>query len=203
MLADYSRDLLGLTPDAKLNDDDVCTMQRLISCLQRRVTQGATTTTKKAPPRSARKPKTTTSPAAKPKTTSSPTPMITSAPSLEHILVPPTTPINKHTSDVRVGSTPSAISSTTSLWPRRDSVARGRSTTHRGTTQIVVSSTIPSPTVSAVSGDSQSPRFDPFQQNSSGSALQWPFFGWNDACDPSPLSVVDLSSRRPKCGATS
>jgi len=67
----------------------------------------------------------------------------------------------------------------------------------------VVSSTVPAPTVSAVSRDAQSPRFDPFQINSSGSALQRPFFGRNNARDPSPLSLVDLSSWRLKHGATS
>jgi len=66
-----------------------------------------------------------------------------------------------------------------------------------------VSSTVLSSTVSAVSWDAQSPRFDPFQINSSGSALQRPSFGRINACDPSPLSLVNLSSRRPKYGATS
>jgi len=79
----------------------------------------------------------------------------------------------------------------------------GRSTTPRGTTRSAVSSTVPSPTVLAVLGDAQSPRFDPFQINISGSALQRPFFGRNNACDPSPLSPVDFSSRRPKRSATS
>ena len=178
-------------------------MQRLISCLQRRVTRRATTTPKKAPPSPARKPKTATSPGAKPKTASSPAPKITSAPSLEHILVPPTTPINKRTSDVHVGSTTPAFSSSTSLRLTKDSVAWGGSTTFRGTTRSVVSSAVPSPTVSAVSGDAQSPSFNPFQINSSGSTLQRAFFRRRDARDPSPLSLVDLSSRRPKRGATS
>jgi hypothetical protein len=179
-------------------------MQRLISCLQRRVTQRATATPKKAPPSPARKSKTATSPAGKPKTASSPPPKtkISSAASLDHILVTPTTPI-KRTSNVRVGSTTPAISTSTSLRPRGDSVARGRNTTRRGTTQSAVSFAIPSPTASAVSGDSQSPRFDPFQINSSGSALQRPFFGRNDARDPSPRSLVDLNSRWPTCGAPS
>jgi hypothetical protein len=56
---------------------------------------------------------------------------------------------------------------------------------------------------SAVSGDAQLPRFDPFQINSSVSALQRPFFGRNDALDPLPLSLVDLNSRRPKHRETS
>jgi hypothetical protein len=156
-----------------------------------------------APPSPARKPKTAASPAAKPKTASSPAPKITSAPLLEHILVPPTTPKNKRTSDVHVGSTTPAISCFTSLRPRGDSVVWGRNTTRKGTTRSAVLSMVPSPTVSAVLGDAQWPRFDPVQINSSGSALQRPIFGRNNAHDPSPLSLVDLSSRRPKRGATS
>jgi len=178
-------------------------MQRLISCFQRRVTRTATTTPNEAPPSSARKCRTTTSPVAKPHTPSSPTPKISLAPSFEHILVPPTTPINKCTSDVRVGSTTPAISSSTSLQPSGDLVARSRSITCRSTTRSAVSSTIWSPTISAVLGDAQSPRFDRFQGNSCGSGLQRPCFGRNDAWDPSPLSVVDISSSRPKRGATS
>ena len=49
-------------------------------------------------------------PTAQPKTASRPAPKITSAPSLEHILVSPTAPINKPTSDFRVGSTTLVIS---------------------------------------------------------------------------------------------
>jgi hypothetical protein len=90
---------------------------------------------------------------------------------LDHILLTSTTPI-KRTSNVHVGSTTPAISSSTSLRPRGDSVAQGRSTTCRGNTRSAVSSAIPSPTASAVSGDAQSPRFDSFKINSSGSALQ-------------------------------
>jgi hypothetical protein len=187
----------------KLNDDDVSTMQRLIPCLQRRVTRRATTTPKKSPPSPARKPNTATSPAAKPKTASSPAPKITSAPSLEHILVPPTTPINKRTSDVHVGSTIPAMSSSTELRPRGDWVARGSCSTRKGTTRSAVWSMVPTPTVSAVSGDAQSPRFNLFQINSYGSALQRPICGRNNAHDPSPLLLVDLGRRGPKRGATS
>ena len=111
--------------------------------------------------------------------------------------------INKSTSDVCVGLTTPTISSSTSSRPGGDFVVWGRSTSLRGTTQSTVSSTIPSPTVSAVSVDAQSPRFDPFQINSSGSALQRSFFGRNDACDPLQLSFVDLSSRRTTCIAIS
>jgi len=39
--------------------------------------------------------------------------------------------------------------------------------------------------------------------NRSRSALQRPFFGRTDAGDPLPLSLVDLSSRRPEHCATS
>jgi len=111
MLGDSSRDLLGLTPKAKLNGDDVHTMQRLLSCLQRSVNQMAMTTAKKAPPNPTSKSTTATNPTVKPATTSSPAPKFTSAPSLEHILVPPTTPINNHTADVHFGSTTPTISS--------------------------------------------------------------------------------------------
>ena len=68
---------------------------------------------------------------------------------------------------------------------------------------MAVSSAILSLTVLAVPGDAQSRRIDPFQINSSGSAVQQPFFRCYDARNPSPLSVVDLNSRRPKHGATS
>jgi len=163
----------------------------------------ATTTPKKAPPSPAWKPKTAMSPAAKPKSASCPVLKITEAPSLEHILVPPTTPINKRTSHVRVTLTTSAISRSTSLRPRGDSVARGRSTTRRGTKRSVVSSTVPSSMVSTFSGDAQSPRFDSFQINRYRSAPQWPFFGWNDERNPLPFSLVDLFSRRPKRSASS
>jgi len=187
----------------KLNDDDVRTMQRLISCLRRRVTRRATTTPTEAPASPARKPQNATRPATKPKTASSPVPKFPSAPSLEHILVPLSTPINKCTSDNRVGSTTPAISSSTLLRQRRDLIVPGRSTTCRGTTRLAGFSTAPTHTVSALLGDAQSPRFDPFQINSCGSALQRHFFGLNNARDASPHSLVDLSSRRPKHDATS
>jgi hypothetical protein len=46
--------------------------------------------------------------------------------------------------------------------------------------------------------------FDAFQINSFGSALLQPIMGRNDACNPSPLSLIDLSSsRRSTRGATS
>ena len=82
-------------------------------------------------------------------------------------------------------------------------VAQGGSTTCSGTMQSAVLSTIPSPLVTDVSGDVQSPRFDPLKINSSGGALQQPLLGWNDACAPSTISLVDISTRRPTCGATS
>jgi len=163
MLAENSRERLGLTPDAKLNDADVRTMETLISCLQRSVTRRATTTPRKAPPSPARQSQTATSPAAKPPTTSSPAPKISSVSSFDHILVPPTTTINKRSLDVRVGSTTPAMWSSTSSRPRGDSVARGRSTTPWGTTQSAVLSKIPPATVSGVLGDGQSPRFDPIR----------------------------------------
>jgi len=143
------------------------------------------------------------SPTAKPKTASSPTPTITSTHSIDHILVPPTTPINKCTSVVRVGSTTPTSSRSISFQPRGDSVARGRSATSWGSTRSALSSTILSSLFSAVMGDAWLPRFDPFQMNCSGRAQQRPFSGQNDASDPLPLSLVDLSRRRPKHSATS
>jgi hypothetical protein len=47
MLAEKTRDLLGLSPDVKINDDDVHTMLRLISGVQKGVTQRSTATPKK------------------------------------------------------------------------------------------------------------------------------------------------------------
>ena len=167
------------------------------------MTWRATTIPKKAPPSPTRKSKTTTSPATKPKSASKPSPKLTSAPSLEHILVLATSPSNEHTSDIRVGSTTPPISSSTPFGTRGDSVAHSRSTTRRSITQLAASSTIPSPIVSAVLGDAQLPRFDPFQMNSSGGALQRPIFRQNDARNPLLHSLIDLSTRRPKHGATS
>jgi len=152
-LGDNLQDLLGLKPNPKLNDDDVRTMQRLISCVQRRVARRATPTPWHTPQRPGRKFKTPTSPATNLTTISSPAPKITSAPSLNHILVPPSPPINKCTSDVCVGSTTSTVSNPTSLRPRGDSVTQGSSTTHRGTTRSGELCITPSPTVSPVQGD--------------------------------------------------
>jgi len=138
------------------------------------------------------------------KTVSIPAPKMknTSAPSSDHIVVAPTTLV-KRTSYVDVRSTAPSISNSTSLLPRGDQVARDRSTTQRGTTISVVLSTIPPAMVSAVLGNAQSPRFYPFQINSSCRALLWAIFRWPDAHNPSPLSLLDLNHRMPKHGATS
>jgi len=126
---------------------------------------------KKAPPSPARQRKPTTRPAAKLTAASSPSPHITSAPSLAHVLVVPTTPIKECNSDIRFGSTIPAISCSTSVRPRGDSVARGSSTTCRGSRQSAVCSTIWSLIVSAAAGDAEPPMFDPFLINSSGGDL--------------------------------
>jgi len=156
-----------------------------------------------APPSHARQLKTAISTTAKPKTASSHTPKRknTSAPLLDHILDTPTTLI-AHTSDVGVRSTTSAISSPVSLWPRRDFVVWGWSTTCRGTTLSVVLSTVPSLKLLEFSRDAHSPRFSPAQMNSSGGGHGWPFLGLNDACEPLPLSLLVLNSRRPKLSAS-
>jgi hypothetical protein len=128
----------------------------------------------------------------KPFTASIPAPTITSAPSLQHILVSPTTPIKKSTSDVHDWSTTPKISSSTLLEGRENSVELGSSTTLQGTTQSAVSSTIPPFMVLAVLGDAKSPRLDRFQINSSGCTLQRPIFGRNDPCYPSQLALGHL-----------
>jgi len=120
MLSDDSGDLPGLAQDTKLLDDDICTIQILISCLQRRVNWRATITPKKAPSRPAKMSKTATSSAARRNNASSPARKITSATSLDKIRVSLTTLINNRTSDVYVGSTTPSISSSISFGPRGD-----------------------------------------------------------------------------------
>jgi len=204
MLAGNSRDVMGLTPDVKTSDDDVHTVQKLISCLKRRVTWRATITPKNPPSCPTRKSKTATSPSAKLKTATHCTSRmkITPAPSFEHILFTPTTPIEP-TSDVCIGSPTLAIWSSTSLRPMGVWVAWGSTTTSRGTAWSPVSSGIPSLTAPDVSGYALSPMFHPFQINCSGRGLQRPYFKWKDVCNPLPLSLIDYNSRRPICGRIS
>jgi len=141
------RDTLGHETDAKFNDEDDRTMQRFISCLQRRVTWRDTTTPKKPPSSPARKLKTTMSATTKPKTALSPMPKITSHPSLDHVLVSSTSRINTCTSDVHGGVTIPKDSKLTTSGSRRYPVAWGESNIPSHITQSAVSCTILSPTV--------------------------------------------------------
>jgi len=57
--------------------------------------------------------------------------------------------------------------------------------------------------ISAVLGDAQLPRFNPFLIDSTGSPLQQQCFGRNDAQNSLPPSLVDPNGRRSKLHATS
>jgi len=155
------------------------------------------------PPSHAKILKTAISTTAKPHTASShmPNRKISSAPSLDHILETTATLIN-HTSDVGVGSTPSAISSSVSMWPYKDLGVWGWSTTCRDTTLSPALSTLLSPMVVQLSGDGQSPRFTTIQIHSSDRNLKWPLLSLNDACDSLRLSRRDINRRRLKYRAS-
>jgi len=131
--ADNTGDLLGLTVDMKLHDIDVDAMQRVISCLQWRVTRRVTSTPKNTPPSPATTLMSATSTAARPNAETCPELRIMSALPLDYTVVPHTTLINQRISDVCTGSTSPKTPSWTWLQPRPDLVAQGSTTTHTGT----------------------------------------------------------------------
>jgi len=204
MVANKCQYFLELTPDVKINDDNVHTIQIHITSFWRRVTGRATATPKKDTLSPTRKSNTWMGRTTTSRLTSSwaPETMITWGYLGGIILVTPTTLIN-YTLDVSVVSTTLALSSSSPMRPWGDSVVLSWGNSLWGTIRSAVSPTILSPTVLVVSGDAQWPRFIPFQINCSGRARQRPFFGQNDTSDLSPLLLVHPNSRRPNPAANS
>jgi hypothetical protein len=89
------------------------------------------------------------------------------------------------------------MASSSTIWWRRDWVVQRTGSNGRGTTRCETLSIIQSCMVLGVSGVAQLSRFNTAQINSSVRALQWLLFGWNNACNHCPGSLVDLSIRRP------